>query len=258
MAIVCGLFNDDNGKNEYADTEMAVLYSILKHDKGVVVGEGDELKVTLGTGLEVKVGTGAAWIGEPCGWFIKNDAEVFLPIDTEVEGYKRSDRVILKLDRNISSLDITIQVKKGSPAASEPVAPELEQNSMVYEIPLANVVVTGGANTIDLIDERGLGSENVYKTTHFTVQTADRNCFIRVNSAVGVTLTVPTHAYDPIPVGSDITVVQEGTGQITIASTSGVVIRSVDSNLISDGQYSAFTLRKIDEDTWYAIGALTS
>lgn len=154
MAIVCGLFNDNNGKNEYADTEMAVLYSLLKHDKGVVVGEGDELKVTLGTGLEVKVGTGAAWIGEPCGWFMKNDAEVSLPIDTEVEGYKRSDRVILKLDRNISALDITMQVKKGSPVASEPVAPELEQNSMVFELPLAKVVVIGGTNTIDLIDER--------------------------------------------------------------------------------------------------------
>ena len=155
MAEKSGLFNAVGGEPAYTDVDMARMFSLLTGGQGYLVGKESELEVTAGTGLQVLVGTGAAWIGEPAGWWYQNDAQISLSIDSEVADYDRIDRVVLRMDRGATALSVIVAVLKGNPAASNPVAPVLTQNETIYELSIAQVYVTGGdSSSVAVTDER--------------------------------------------------------------------------------------------------------
>jgi hypothetical protein len=105
---------------------------------------------------------------------------------------------------------------------------------------------------------RRLDSGNVYKTASFTLDMSCMNCFVRCNSAAGMTVTVPTDASVPFPMATDITILREGNGDVSIAPASGVGIHSVDYMRKIDGRFAAVTLRKFGKDAWFLVGQLTS
>jgi hypothetical protein len=49
---------------------------------------------------------------------------------------------------------------------------------------------------------------------------------------------------------------QLGAGAITITAGAGVTLRSADSLVVTNGQYSVATCVKIDTDEWVLIGNL--
>ncbi|NMC54965.1 MAG: hypothetical protein GYA48_15165 [Chloroflexi bacterium] len=121
-------------------------------DSGVISGVLNELEVYAdSTGMQVKVKPGRAWIQ---GHFFESDSEEVLSISEADLLLDRIDRVVLRLDWTLNSIDFLIL--EGTPAAS-PTASDLTQTSSIWEIPLAKISVIGGANTInsvDIIDER--------------------------------------------------------------------------------------------------------
>lgn len=69
------------------------------------------------------------------------------------------------------------------------------------------------------------------------------------------TITIPTHANVPYPIGTQITILN-GTANVTIAPSSGVTLSSKDTKRAIDGTYSSATLIKVSDNWWYLIGAL--
>ena len=69
------------------------------------------------------------------------------------------------------------------------------------------------------------------------------------------TLTIPLHSSVAFPIGTEINVVQRGTGQTTIAGP-GVTLNSSGNWLKLASRYSACTLVKVANNEWYVFGQL--
>ena len=78
---------------------------------------------------------------------------------------------------------------------------------------------------------------------------------IAVNVATPYTVTVPPSSTEPFDVGSVVTLVQLGTGLLTIAPGAGVTLQTPLTSK-ARAQFSAITLIKIDTDTWLVSGDL--
>jgi hypothetical protein len=93
----------------------------------------------------------------------------------------------------------------------------------------------------------------------YTVVLTDRDKLVEVNSASGVTVTIPTNASVAYPVGTSIDILQTGSGQVTIAAaTPGTTTVNATPGLKLRTQWSSATLFKRATDTWVVYGDLTA
>ena len=93
------------------------------------------------------------------------------------------------------------------------------------------------------------------KTASATLELVDDGTVVEMNVSTANTITVPTDSV-AFPVGTQITILQTGTGQTTVTPESGVTIdRTPGLKLRS--QWSAATLIKRASNTWVLIGDLT-
>jgi hypothetical protein len=92
--------------------------------------------------------------------------------------------------------------------------------------------------------------------TTYTFVLTDAGKIVTLSDAAAIALTVPTNASVAFPIGTTITIIQIGAGQVTIGG-AGITFRSADSALKTRVQYSSATLIKTATDTWYVIGDLT-
>ena len=77
--------------------------------------------------------------------------------------------------------------------------------------------------------------------------------YVAGNHASGLTLTVPTHASVPYPIGHMIFLHQKGTGQITIAGASGVAVNTTET-LKTKAQHAWAALIQVSTDVWVLTG----
>jgi hypothetical protein len=80
---------------------------------------------------------------------------------------------------------------------------------------------------------------------------------VEMNVGSANNLTVPLNSSVPFPIGTQITILQTGTGQTTIVATVGVTINSTPGLKLRT-QWSSATLIKRAENTWVAIGDLSA
>lgn len=92
--------------------------------------------------------------------------------------------------------------------------------------------------------------------TTYTLVSTDAGGIVTMNNASASSLTVPPNSSVAFAVGTVVTIIQLGAGTVTVAAGSGVTVRSKDSNLAMDAQYTAVGLYKIGTDEWVAIGDL--
>ncbi len=269
MAQYGGFFNSgttEETKKKYQDLDFARMLSLITCSQGYVPGYGAELLVAqVGQTMEVNIGSGAAWVGEPAGWWFINDSDsYFLQIESEESGFERIDRVVLRLDRNTQELKISAEVIKGNKDASNPQVPQLTQQDLktdhIYDMPLATVHVTGESSSLTITDERipciNSQSETIEKTSSWTLELTNMHKFIRVNSTSEISVTIPLNSDVEFPINTEIVFVQHGAGTVEMNAATGVTIYN-SSGLKSSGQYTGFTLRKVGTDEWYALGSLT-
>jgi len=77
------------------------------------------------------------------------------------------------------------------------------------------------------------------------------------NGSTAGTVTIPTNASVAFPVGTTITVIQTGSGQLTVQGASGVTLASIGATSTAPKlriQNSPVTLVQTSANTWYAIG----
>lgn len=149
------LYNEGTSSYDRAiDSKIYAKMINQKFKNGVFPDAQDEFEVTAGTGLKVIVKKGSAMIQ---GRFsLEDENETELTLDAADTTYARIDRIILRMDDNLATRNITLMVLKGT-AASTPVAPTLTRTQNVYDISLAKVTIQATAisiNSDNIIDER--------------------------------------------------------------------------------------------------------
>lgn len=146
-----GFFNSVNGDRRY-DADDISNYFLKLISNGVFATPSNAMQVQAVSGMDIAVTPGWGFINSK--WVSIGEA---FPITLENADstFPRKDRVVLAL--NYSSRNITLGVKKGTPAAS-PEAPALTRTEGVtWELSLAAITVGAGAASIsqaDITDER--------------------------------------------------------------------------------------------------------
>lgn len=139
MAITYGYFDSINGDRKYNADQMSEYFDGIVSD-GVFQSVGGALAVSAQStpDMSVKVVSGRAIINSK---WIKNDADIILPITAASTAYARITSVVVQLDP--ANRLIRITTKDGTPSGS-PVAPEITEN----ELEIARITVAANATSI--------------------------------------------------------------------------------------------------------------
>jgi hypothetical protein len=132
---------------------------------------------------------------------------------------------------------------------------------------LSDVTVTS-ATANDVVYYNGTGWVNKYVAsiptltnaqsgTTYTLVLGDAGKIVEIGNASAITLTVPTNADVAYPIGTQITILQTGAGQITVSGPSGGTLNATPGTKLR-AQWSSATLLKRATDTWVLIGDLTA
>jgi hypothetical protein len=95
------------------------------------------------------------------------------------------------------------------------------------------------------------------QTASYTLVLADKAKLVEMNVGSANNLTVPLNASVAYPVGTQIHIVQTGSGQTTVVATGGVTINSA-TTLKLRARWSSATLIKRAENTWVLVGDLAT
>ncbi len=95
------------------------------------------------------------------------------------------------------------------------------------------------------------------QTVSYTLVLTDAAKQIQITSAAATNLTVPPNSSVAFPVGTTVSLLQAGAGQVTIAPGAGVTLRSA-AGLKVAAQWGIAEIQKIATDEWVAYGRLTT
>ena len=131
---------------------------------------------------------------------------------------------------------------------------------------LTDVTITSAtANDVVVFDGSGFVNKyvqaiptltNSQTGTTYTTVLSDAGKIVEISNASAITLTIPTNSSVAYPVGTQITILQTGAGQITVAAPSGGTLNATPGTKLRT-QWSSATLLKRATDTWVLIGDLT-
>ena len=156
------------------------------------IGNGvftDELAVTAGSNMQIKVPAGRAWIN---GYFYRNDGDMTFDIANADGVLNRKDTVVLRW--NINSRAINLKVLEGTPASTA-TAPEITRGTEQYDLKLAEISIPAGTTAItqSLITDTRLNNDvcgivtgvidQVKTTTFYNQIAADLAEFKAINEA---------------------------------------------------------------------------
>jgi hypothetical protein len=97
------------------------------------------------------------------------------------------------------------------------------------------------------------------KTANYTLTISDANTIIPLSSSSATTITVPTDASVAFDVGTQVMIVQSGTGQVTVAAATPATTSVNGANgLRTAAQYSIISLIKTSANNWVVGGDTTA
>lgn len=97
------------------------------------------------------------------------------------------------------------------------------------------------------------------KSVSYTLALTDKNKFIKMNvTTTANTVTVPTNASVAFPIGSQIHIIQYGSGKTQVIPVSGTVTIYATPGTYLRAQYSSATLLKCDTNIWMLMGDLSA
>ena len=173
--------------------------------------------------------------------------------DSAITSAKIADGAIVNADINASA---AIDKTKISGTAITAADTGTVTSTMIADGTIVNADVNASA-AIDLgkladvtIDE---------KSADYTLALTDKNKFIKMSvTSTANTVTVPTNASVAFPIGSQIHIIQYGTGKTQVIPVSGTVILYATPGAYLRAQYSSATLLKCDTNIWMLMGDLSA
>lgn len=136
-----GFFNSSGGDRVYDATDFARYFGNLATN-GVFWTSASNLRVAPGSGVNITIAPGSAWIN---GYCYENTSPLALTLETPHGVNPRVDRIVLRL--SMPERRIYAAVKTGTPVAA-PEPPELTRTADVHELALADVTVPRAAVSI--------------------------------------------------------------------------------------------------------------
>jgi hypothetical protein len=91
--------------------------------------------------------------------------------------------------------------------------------------------------------------------TSYTLALADAGALLNFTASSAVALTIPDDATINFPVGTNISILQAGTGTITVSASVGATLVSTPSTFTRN-RYSVAALVKLSANTWLLAGDL--
>ena len=147
MSLTSGFFDSFNEDRKYNSLQFSSIFDGIISD-GIYATYGDYFLVSPVSGMNIKVGTGRAWLHHT--WTL-NDADYPLTVEDAEVVLKRIDTVIIEVDRSNSGRINRLRILKGTPA-SAPVAPQLTKTESLKQYPLADILVKPNATEIVAAD----------------------------------------------------------------------------------------------------------
>ena len=147
MSLTSGFFDSFNEDRKYNSLQFSSIFDGIISD-GIYATYGDYFLVSPVSGMNIKVGTGRAWLDHT--WTL-NDADYPLTVEDAEVVLKRIDTVIIEVDRSNSGRINRLRILKGTPA-SAPVAPQLAKTESLKQYPLADILVKPNAKEIVAAD----------------------------------------------------------------------------------------------------------
>ena len=145
------------------------------------------------------------------------------------------------------TVDLTTKANINSPSLTGvPTAPTASFGTSTTQIATTEFV----NNSVDTV---ALNTQ----TSSYTLVLSDAGTLVIMNVGSANNLTVPLNSSVPFAIGTQVPILQLGSGQTTIVATSGVTIRSTPGLKLRT-QYSAGALIKIDTDTWLLSGDIVA
>lgn len=146
MSITYGFFNaiqtsDGTYDRTYTSEQISDMFEGLISD-GVYESVGDAFIVTAKSGLTVEVGSGRMVIGNK---WVKNDTKFDITLAAAHLTLPRYSAIIARVDQSNRIAEI---VEVAGTPASNPLKPDITNNSTVHEKCLAYIYVPAGASTI--------------------------------------------------------------------------------------------------------------
>ena len=155
MGFSFGFFNAKNMDRTYtAEDFTSYLSSIICN--GVFDTYGDSFSMTVGSGTQVVIGTGKAWID---GHYFINDTPYTLDLTKYVdESLSRYVTIGISCDVSESVRACKLEVKSGT-AATSPSIPVFENTESKKFLTIASVYLKGGAKTISSSNIRDMRAD---------------------------------------------------------------------------------------------------
>jgi hypothetical protein len=100
-------------------------------------------------------------------------------------------------------------------------------------------------------------STNAQTGTAYTLVLSDAGKIVEASNSSAISITIPTNASVAYPVGTQITILQTGAGQVTVADPSGGTLNATPGKKLR-AQWSSAVLTKRATDTWVLTGDLTA
>lgn len=147
MSLTSGFFDSFNEDRKYNSLQFSSIFDGIISD-GIYATYGDYFLVSPVSGMNIKVGTGRAWLDHT--WTL-NDADYPMTVEDAEVVLKRIDTVIIEVDRTNSGRINRLRILKGTPA-STPVAPQLTKTESLKQYPLADILVKPNATEIVAAD----------------------------------------------------------------------------------------------------------
>lgn len=143
-------FNSVSGDRTYKAEDWASYFASFIGN-GVFPLPSTGLQVVVNDGMTITVRAGKAWIN---GYFYTNSTDLSVTLATADGQLKRIDRIVVRWD--LTNRTISAKVKSSAFSAS-PVAPTLQRDADIFELALADVLVTAGTTAItqgNITDQR--------------------------------------------------------------------------------------------------------
>lgn len=139
------------------------------------------------------------------------------------------------------------------------VTTEKIANASVTSAKLANGAISASQIADGTITPEKLADVEIStKTASYELVLTDKNKIIEMDiTTLGNTVTVPLDSTTNFPIGSQITVVQFGTGRTQIIGPSGLSLIATPGSFLR-ARYSSATLLKRAVNQWYLFGDLSA
>lgn len=153
----------------------------------------------------------------------------------------------LLADGNVTSAKLAGSLALTTPNIGVATATQLTVGLTTVPLPANGVVVQGSVVYHLEINQQAAS---------YTLVLSDDGKMIEINNAAAVNVTIPTNASVAFPVGTQITFLQTGAGQITFIPASGPTTIIGNPGVKTRAIWTGATLIQRAADTWVVVGDL--